>query len=150
MTVPQPDAIPLGFTGTRDGMTQAQMQVVHSILLTGMVEELHHGDCVGADAEAHALAQSESVPLVLHPPEDDEYQAYCSGPGIRSKAHPKPYLVRNRQIVYCTKELIATPAQDHEIKRSGTWATVRVARNLDRKIYIVPPDGRLWTEGPQR
>jgi hypothetical protein len=55
----------------------------------------------------------------------------------------RPYLARNKDIVDACTILIATPAQNSEIQRSGTWATVRYAKSkYDRsRIVIVRPDG---------
>jgi hypothetical protein len=48
-------AAAIGFTGTRRGMTVAQRKTLRSLLLTGS-GKLHHGDAIGADAEAHDIA----------------------------------------------------------------------------------------------
>jgi len=38
---------------------------------------------------------------------------------------PKPYLTRNKDIVRDTEMLVAAPADETEVIRSGTWSTVR-------------------------
>jgi hypothetical protein len=58
----------------------------------------------------------------------------------------KPYLSRNKDIVLETELLIATPGEEEEQIRSGTWSTVRYARSLKRMINIVLPDGRVIAE----
>src|SRR5262249_16113642 len=68
--------------------------------------ECHHGDCVGADAQFHALAQEAGALLVIHPPADDSQRAVCRG----SRLWPaKDHLARDRQIVDETEVLLATP-----------------------------------------
>lgn len=75
----------IGFTGTRYGMTEEQKKSLRNLLLELGGEfplarkTVHHGDCVGADREFHYLAAEIFGPcdIVIHPPEDDEFRAYC-------------------------------------------------------------------------
>ena len=43
----------LGVTGTSDGITDKQLLRLHEFIAAVQATELHHGDCVGADAVAH-------------------------------------------------------------------------------------------------
>jgi hypothetical protein len=45
----------IGFTGTRQGMTAEQKSALRN-LLDGGAGDFHHGDCIGADSEAHGIA----------------------------------------------------------------------------------------------
>lgn len=45
----------IGFTGTREGMTQAQKDVFASLVARIEPDEFHHGDCVGSDEAAAEL-----------------------------------------------------------------------------------------------
>ena len=131
----------MGFTGTQAGMTNRQRSRFAQ-LLDQSVEEFHHGDCIGADEEAHKLTRL-TIPdtkIVIHPPSNTSKQAFCASDEIRA---PKPYLDRNHDIVDETDELIATPKGFEEELRSGTWATVRYARRKNKKVTIIWPDGRL-------
>lgn len=139
----------IGFTGTADGMTKEQERSL-SVLFDRYlpVEEFHHGDCVGADAQAHNLFVfkfGDKIPPIIHPPEDDKKRAYCrtKPDNIRE---PKPYLDRNHDIVDETDYLIATPKTTQEIIRSGTWATVRYARRMGKRIFIIWPNGSIKHE----
>jgi len=129
----------VGFTGTRSGMTEAQRREVTALLVRLETEQLHHGDCIGADADAHAIARSLDIAVVLHPPSDPKARAFCEG--AASEHPPKAYLTRNKAIVAETDVLIATP-WGPEQRRSGTWATIRHARTLERPCYVVMRDGQ--------
>ena len=127
----------VGFTGTQQGMTPEQQFQVGE-LLRGE-DELHHGDCVGADEQAHGLALLLKVPVVRHPPSDNKKRASCEG---GKYVEPRPYLERNRDIVNATDALFATPSGS-EVRRSGTWSTVRFARLRGKPVFIIMPDGRV-------
>src|SRR5688572_10660246 len=129
----------VGFTGTRDGMTQAQKEQVHDLLVTLEATWLHHGDCVGADAEAHAIARAHGCRIYLHPPADPKLRAFCD---FDESSHPKPYLVRNRDIVYCASFLIGTPGRRGK-QTGGTWYTIGHADDQGRQLVIVYPSGKL-------
>ena len=128
----------IGFTGTHKGMTD-QQQFKLSLLLAHLdVSELHHGDCIGADAEAHALAIEMGIHVVIHPPDNDAKRAFCL-PGLMDITilPSKPYLARNRDIVEACDVLIAAPKENREQLRSGTWATVRYARQAKKQIVLL-------------
>jgi hypothetical protein len=128
----------IGFTGTRKGMTTPQRNTLRYMLTIYTGSEFHHGDCIGADNQAHGDAIQCGMRVVVHPPILDRLRAFCKGHETRD---PKPYLVRNREIVGETDLLIACPDVANEIERSGTWATVRFARSIKRPIWIILPDG---------
>lgn len=130
----------IGFTGTQRGMTIAQIQSFEAglRLVFEPGAEFHHGDCIGADAEAYTIAVGLGFKIVIHPPIDPKKRAWCRADDIRQ---PKPYLDRNHDIVDATDFLIATPGEEAEQLRSGTWATVRYARKIGRKVLIIKPSG---------
>lgn len=144
--------IRVGFTGTQRGMTDAQKARVDLMFAEFGLDavEFHHGDCVGADEEAHDLADNHAFDIVIHPPTDDSKRAFCSGSG--ADWEPKPYLDRNHDIVDETTVLIACP-NGPERMRSGTWATVRYARTKiydapgEQVIYVITPSGEIRREG---
>ena len=133
----------IGFTGTRQGMTGEQARALRDLLTAHPGAVLHHGDCVGADEQAHHIAVSLGCSVVIHPPLVDKQRAFKSALRIRT---PKPYLVRNKDIVRETELLVATPAEASEQHRSGTWSTVRFARRQGRAICIIQPDGTVIRE----
>ena len=139
----------LGFTGTQRGQTQRQRATVRGLFTELKVTELHHGDCIGSDAQADLDAKRVGANIVIHPPSDDKKRAFCDYSLPVVSREPKSYLERNRDIVdEGIDGLIATPKEASEVRRSGTWATVRYARSVGRRIWIVFPDGTFREEMP--
>lgn len=134
----------IGFTGSRKGLTATQAETMEKFLTQLSITEVHHGDCVGADAAFHLLSIRLSLNVVVHPPADARYRAYSKGAARSCTA--LGYLARNKNIVISTDVLVAA-VQGEERQRSGTWATVRFARQLKRPIAIVDATGQLRFEG---
>lgn len=138
----------VGFTGTREGMGEAQLAALRWVLRELLCAVLHHGDCVGADAQAHAAARALGMAVEIHPPSSPAMRAFCAaaeGDAVRQEA---PYLERNRAIVDATSALVACPREEEgEADRSGTWATVRYARSIGRPVVVIRPSGRVEREG---
>jgi hypothetical protein len=138
-----------GFTGTRDGLTVPQRNGLRALLhALPPHSELHHGDCVGADFDAHVLAKAIGWRIISHP--GDVQPALradlIDADEIMSR---RPALDRNVDIVLATSELIACPRTMQEEIRSGTWQAVRAARKYDRPVTIVWPSGECERE-PRR
>lgn len=131
----------IGFTGTQSGMTEPQRKTLRRIL-RGQVGGFHHGDCIGADAEAHDIADAAGLSVHIHPPTNPAKRAFKNTQPDRVRPE-KPYLDRNKDIVRDTEALVAAPGAPVEQLRSGTWSTVRFARRLKRPIAIVLPDGSI-------
>lgn len=129
-----------GFTGTQKGMTDAQKAKLAYELSIFRPREFHHGDCVGADSEAHDIVRRilPDCKIVIHPPTDSKKRAYKKGDVILD---PLPYLERNHRIVEMTRCLVACPAESNEVLRSGTWSTIRYAGRKNKTQYIILPDG---------
>lgn len=136
----------VGFTGTRKGLTGYQRHELFQVLdeLRKPPFEFHHGDCVGADEEAAGLAQQLGYRIVIHPPENKWYRAFCSADQILAE---KPYLDRNRDIVDASDLVIACPGGEKMVLRSGTWATVRYALKQGKHTIIIHPSGRRKEQG---
>lgn len=134
----------IGFTGTQAGMTEFQQAGLRAFLVEqqiALVESVHHGDCIGSDAEFHALAQELMLPVIVHPPTDSSKRAFClGGADYRQR---KPYLERNQDIVRESDLIVAAPRTQHEELRSGTWATIRYARKIGRLVIVLWPDGQV-------
>lgn len=125
----------IGFTGTQCGMSDWQKRQLKELLVLLGAAELHHGDCIGADAEAHEIAKRLKLRVVVHPPDDPKKRAFVTD--ADEWRQPLPYLVRNREIVDATFILIAAPLSDQMRVRSGTWATWRYAKSKGRDTRIL-------------
>lgn len=139
----------MGFTGTRKGMTSEQKQEFYNLVIEHDVTEFHHGDCKGADENAHyqvrrvAANTGKKIWIVGHLPTKDKTRAFCK---VDERLDPHDYLVRDQHIVDATEMLVACPEDFIEVVRSGTWYTVRYARTLGRPIKIIRPDGSVKEE----
>lgn len=126
----------IGFTGTREGMKARQLaefsETLHKLANKG--DEFHHGDCLGADEDASLIAEQFGLIIHVHPPISDSKRAFTNGHVFYE---PRPYLVRNFEIVETCDLLIATPKTNKEVLRSGTWATIRYARKRHKQVVIV-------------
>ncbi|TWU06515.1 hypothetical protein [Stieleria varia] len=133
----------IGFTGSRNGMTEQQRTRFRQLLNQTCASEAHHGDCVGADADFHAICVELGVAVVVHPPSNSKSRAICSP--VSERRPPLPYLQRNQTIVRSTVALIAAVSGPERV-RSGTWATIRFARTLRRPIFLVDAAGHVTNE----
>ena len=139
----------VGFTGTRRGMTQAQKSVLYlELYKLKEWKTFLHGDCIGADAEAHSLVRAfRKIKIVTFPgcnaKGEGLWTAHCRADEVRP---PRPYLERNLDIVSESDFMIAAPVDFCQKQRSGTWATIRMARRQDRPLVIIYPDGTVVKE----
>jgi hypothetical protein len=139
-------SIHIGFTGTRHGMTRQQMKCVTQALKTHFTPgaSFHHGDCIGSDVQAAEIATKIGYLTVAHPglnprdPNSTRTRAFHLSDTILAV---RPFLVRDRDIVDAVTIMIATPHTATEIRRSGTWTTVRYARTQQRSLLLYGPDG---------
>jgi hypothetical protein len=133
----------VGFTGTRDGMTELQHHALRKILRyfgDNRDNSFHFGLCLGADEEAALAAKRLGYSTVAYPSTDSKQTSNFT-PDIYAQ-EPKYPTKRNPDIVRASELMIATPGQFFEIVRSGTWATIREARDRQKKrLVIVWPDG---------
>ena len=143
----------IGITGTREGLAPKQVVSLFSTMIemasTFDGVELHHGDCVGADATAHDLAISLGLKVVIYPPAKDTARAFKVG--IETRA-PAPYLARNRALVDEVYVLIVLPKQESRPTadvRGGTWYTYRYAvKRRSCATVIIWPNGHVEAEAP--
>lgn len=130
----------IGFTGTREGMTELQKASLRKLLIDLRADGLHHGDCLGADAEAHDIALELGLCVYIHPPKDETHRAFCKGACFVDE--PATHFARNRKIVDSTDILIGASIAPHPLPKGGTWYTIdyRLKKN---SAYVIWPDGTV-------
>jgi hypothetical protein len=143
------------FTGTREGMTGVQRSQVERALraATRGAKTLifRHGACHGADREFHQIVTLMFREGQVHAyPSNREQQLWARNRqrSIAVLHKLDEALHRNRAMVRGADLLIATPAQTTEQWRgSGTWATIRYARQGNVRGVIIYPEGQLHFTG---
>lgn len=139
----------LGFSGTREGMSEAQLEKVKIILddrrLLTQERWLHHGLCIGADTQMHHLAKALRYKIWGHPPIDRRH--YCV-PDLKEECDyydaPYSYHGRNQRILVEVRLLIATPLNNSG--KGGTWWTINCARRMQKPRIIIHRDGSMLKE----
>jgi len=121
-------------------MTDAQRERLERHVLKEPPAEFHHGDCVGADKQAHYIVSNWNIRTIGHPPSSFSLRAWCE---CDERREFKDYHARDRDIVDETDYLIAAPKSAAEEQRSGTWYTIRYARLKGKPVFIILPDGSV-------
>lgn len=137
----------IGFTGTRSAPTSKQKRVLDVLLMRldrdFDITEVSHGDCKGSDKHFHDSIRAllPKTKINVFPPQKSTHRAYCEGDVI----HPEmEYLERNQKIVDNSDILIAMPKESSEVLRSGTWATIRMAKKKGIEVHIL-----AWAKEPE-
>lgn len=149
----------VGVTGTREGMTPLQLRacvrILHDlsrgsfrdIAYDSEVEGynwLMHGDCIGADAQAWAVAAGMDWITIAYPGAvKRELRAFTSSTMVHE---PQGTLERNRLIVEQCDLLLAFPKEPRLSMRGGTWYTINYAYARKRRMIVVWPDGWSTTD----
>lgn len=137
----------LGFTGTRDGMTDRQREGVAEFLWQYRPTIVHHGDCVGADSQFHdsALLLPEPPRIETHPCNLTKFRANRKANVVHPVRLPKD---RDEDIVRASEQLLAAPrATASTSYRSGTWQAIRLALAAKKTVTVVWPDGTVQAWG---
>lgn len=136
------EPIHIGFTGNRYGLTKEQQTQIIGILNKYNNIIVLHGDCIGSDTDFHNLCieykklnPTTNLQIHIYPPTDAKLRGFNLGDVI---FETKPYLKRNKNIVTNSDILIGCPVdKNNEQTRSGTWSTIRLARKLNKQIYLL-------------
>ena len=131
----------VGFTGSREGLSYTQMMQLEEVVRGLSPDNGIHGDCIGSDADFHYICKTVlRIPIIIRPCNLNEQRAFCRGAVI---VHPaKAPIERNHDIVNECNILIACPKEESEILRSGTWATVRYARKIGKKVIMIGKEAK--------
>lgn len=144
--------IHIGFTGTRHGMSSEQhARLVLEIDRVVDIDDwfiAHHGDCVGADAEFHAIVRPlPNGQIVIHPglSSDSLVMAGCLGDWNRPA---NTYLARNQDIVNESHVMFAAPPTNQMHEYGGTWRTIRMAtaalkKGKLRELCVIGRSGQI-------
>jgi len=119
-------------------MTGQQKEALRQVLAEYRPDEFHHGDFVGADAEAHEIVRRaySGTRIVIHPPIKKTLRAFCQGDELRPA---RGYIARNRDIVGTCDMLVAAPKSMEE-QLGGTWAVIRYARIRGMTTVVLHPE----------
>lgn len=134
----------IGVTGSRDGMSLAQIDAFTSIIHAVLEPtEFHHGDCVGVDDEAANIVKASGnlFKIFAHPPILNDYRA--NNPHYDVIFSAKPYFERNRKIVDLCKRIIVIPKHMAWRATGGTWYTHDYAMKHKRWITVIWPNGTV-------
>jgi len=137
--------ISIGFTGTREGFTGPQVKSFKD-LLADLVSlhpaaDFHHGDCEGADAEAHDIVRALCPAWIIHihpGPEGDRHRAGRAGDKLYA---PKGHFARNRDIVNASSLVIGVSKTPHRLELGGTWYTLDFAKKSKVQTKVIWPAG---------
>lgn len=145
--------IHVAVTATQKGASKKQLalftiwfqRLLDETYANGEQLHFHHGDCIGGDKQCHDIVRSlhhkttyayVRAYVHVHPPKDGRLRAYCRGDFMHT---PKPYLVRNHDMVDVSSKLAVVPRTAEEELRSGTWATYRYAKKKGISIAMFLP-----------
>jgi hypothetical protein len=126
----------VGFTGTRAGLSEEQARQLRHVLSLLRHADIAvqqptlflDGDCArGADRQARQIAEAHGCKSEPVPPKDQT---------------AAELLARDRVIAQRCHILVAAPLTDTEQVRSGTWYTVRQARDLQKPVVMLTRGGR--------
>lgn len=123
----------LAISGSREGSTDWQRAALWKILSRPTVTGIVHGDCVGLDDEADAMAARLGLWRGIYPSKLEWYRAHCERRGAEVAAAPAPPLARNPLIVERGEWLVACPRASSR----GTWHAVREAKRLGRGVLVL-------------
>lgn len=128
----------LAITGSREGLTLKQRRALVVLIHVWGVTTLVHGDCIGVDAQADAIAAEHGIARFAFPSEVTTTRARCDQRGCVYLAKPGMPLARNGRIVERGDITAAFPRASSR----GTWDAVRKSRALGRPTVVIGDDGR--------
>lgn len=134
----------MGFTGTRNGMTKEQWTAVVRLVRMHQPTEVHHGCCLGADAEFHWIVRRElpSCRIVGHPGPDTLMQDHSVMADCDVLLPPKNHFARNRDIVEVSADgMIGAPPAEPLPAKGGTAYTVGHSWKRGRYTAVAWPSG---------
>lgn len=131
----------IGVTATRKGITLYQSRQAQRWLemLRPYSYRFHHGNCRGGDIDLATIAARLDYFLIAHPSNLKTYNDKTFGLNNRV-LDAQPPLDRNQVIVQRVDLLLVCPKTMGEEMRSGTWFTVRRAREAQLPYVVLWPE----------
>lgn len=131
--------IVVAFTGTRVGANDRQLEALRQLFeeaTSGSI--LLHGGAEGADEQAHDLWKESHLIVEIFPCNISRFEYWTRKSPRSTLIHPidEP-LRRNRRMVSACDRLIAVSETGYEVLQSGTWATIRAARQAGVEHTII-------------
>jgi hypothetical protein len=140
----------VGFTGTRAGWVRRQGWAFKAFIESITIDEFIHGGSLGSDTLAHNTLRTvyPNIPVHILPIDRDKGSIvmtpiYPEKNFIYPESEP---LFRNRMIVEMVDGLIAVPRLMSEEEQSGTWYTIRKAREHGVPVVVIWPNGKIIIE----
>lgn len=105
----------------------------------------HHGDCVGVDKFSHHIARALRWPIIVHPPREHKYRAFCKP--VWMICEEMGYLARNRVMVGAISLLLSVPKDPITLQNakgyggagiSGTSYTTTLGLTQGLEVRICP------------
>lgn len=133
-------------------MTAEQKAALEHLLTQLQPAEIHHGDCVGADAECAEIAASLTPrpKIVAHPGKNanaDDHGLLASSRHNDEVLAAKTHFARNRELVDLLVNpddlLLAAPFDRQPVEFGGTAYTITYCQKRAKKVAIVWPDGHI-------
>jgi hypothetical protein len=132
----------IGVTGTRHGLSIAQRKWFKDFLEHNSANVLHHGDCVGVDAEVATEFSNQGSYIIAHPGNSrDAWKAYC--PVNDLILTWRENLERNKTLADCSSLMLCFPLTETESLQSGTWFTIRYIRKQEIPFFVITPSGSV-------
>lgn len=142
-----------GETGTREGAKNRQLASVAWLFAKYGITSLHDGDCKGVDSQLYDLAVAFRTNVFMHPPTNPNNRAFRGMDNTNVTILPRRgYFVRDRDMVDASEVMVGVPKQNFEPEESwkrgngGTWYTINYARNQEKPLAIVWPNGLITYE----
>jgi hypothetical protein len=134
----------IGFFGTLRGLTQLQKDAFTDLIKEMDIKEFHHGDCVGADEQAHNIIRkiAPDCEINIHPPVRDLHRAYCEGDVDFVEMD---YIARNEEIIDFTDMVVACTDQrikgQRKVGPNDPWRALEYAEEVKKHTIIIKGNG---------
>lgn len=135
------ETLHIGFFGTREGLSEHQKSTFHYFFLRIRRDvHFHHGDGLGADYSAHAIALRRGSTVIIHPPLDTRQRAFASG--AFSVLPAKGTTERTLDIIRASDYVFAAPAGERkDMPQSETWTAISLAIREKTPVTVIYPNG---------